>query len=228
MKRVVYILIVLFLFIVPSKVKGETYALCNATNLTKLQKIATNISTSYEYIEKFNGDIGDVTFTVKIDNLDERLYLVDDQTGKRYNYSSNELTLYNIAPNRTLKYRVYANDYGCNDKQLIILYINIPPYNRYYKTSICQEFSTNKLCGRWNNVDMSYEELEKTLVKLRKQNTKPIEEEKKVKTFNDYFIDVVMFLNKYRMEIFVPIIALSSLGILLKVILRKKEWKEIK
>lgn len=225
MKKIIYLIMFGIFLTIPSIAKADNYYSCDPTNLTKLQKIATNIVSTYDYQEIFdsNSTYGKVLFTVKLTNLDSKLYIISKETKTRYNYTSSEIVISNITPGQTLHYEVYANDYGCNDKYLMTIYVNIPSYNKYYVDDLCKNYQSYKLCNKWNKVDMSYDEFKIAVSKYSESNnnSKP-EEENKTKTFEEIFAEVVAYLDKYKMPIFGSIVIISgSLIIILKIFKRK-------
>lgn len=229
MKKAIYLFMFIIFLTIPTIVKADsTYYSCNASDLTKLQKLATNIVSSYDYQENFgNNKYGSVTFTIKLTNLNSKLYIINTGTKTRYNYSSNELVINNISPGQTLHYEVYGNDYGCNDKYLMTIYINIPSYNKYYVDDLCKNFQGYKLCNKWNKVDMSYDEFKNAVSKYanaEKPNNQ--EDEKNDKTFEEIFIEIVAYLDKNKMPIFGTTVIISALLIIyLKYIDNKNKFK---
>lgn len=226
MKKIIYLIMFGIFLATPSIVKADSYYKCDATDLTKLQKLATNIISSYDYIETFdaNNVYGNVSFTVKLTNLNPKLYVVNKETRTRYNYTSNELVVSNLSPGQTLHYEIYANDYGCNGKYLMMIYVNIPQYNKYYVDDLCKNYQSYKLCNKWSKVDMPYDEFKIAVSKYseNKKNDK-IEEDNKDKTFQEIFIEVVAYLDKYKMPIFGSIIITSGTLIILLKIFKRKE-----
>ena len=84
MKYLKYILCLIVLF--PISVKG---ALCDNSTRVRIQKIAQNITTSYDYVEQ-NGTI---IFSINFYNLSNDIYLVDTKSGNKYYYSGNTLNI---------------------------------------------------------------------------------------------------------------------------------------
>lgn len=229
MKKAIYLFMFSIFLTIPTIVKADnTYYSCNASDLTKLQKLATNIVSSYDYQETFgNNQYGSVTFTIKLTNLNSKLSILSKESKTRYDYKSNELIITNISPGQTLHYEVYGNDYGCNDKHLMTIYINIPSYNKYYVDDVCKNFQGYKLCNKWNKVDMSYDDFKKAVSKYTSDGKIDNPEEKKnYKTFEEIFIEVVAYLDKNKMPIFGTTVIISALLIVyLKYIDNKNKFK---
>ena len=226
MKRILTGLIILTIFL-PSVLNARTYFICEEENKTILQKIATNITTNYDYVETFDSDgYGTVTFTVELNNLDKRIYIYEENSKRRYNVTSNKLTIGGLKPNQTLKFVIYGNDYGCDD-ELLTVFVILPPYNKYYKDELCTD-KDYKICNRWVKADYTYDEFKKL---IKSYETTEEDEEPVVVEENKWqqlFIKIVSFLNEYRLYIFLPPVLISLIIILKVKVFKKKEWKEIR
>ena len=190
---------------IPFKVNAEA-SWCTLDNLNKIQKLASNVTTSYTYEEKISkNNTGSVVFTVKISNLNKSFYLVNTNTEEVYPSMDGELVLNNISANKKLTFQVMANDYGCTD-YIMTIYITTPPYNPYYLDKMCEPYEDYKLCSKWINVNISYEEFKKAVANYPK--VKEIKEEKNEPIlFSEIVVQILLFINKYRLQIIVPIIA---------------------
>lgn len=231
MKKIIYFVIFLSFLVIPSFVKADQiYYSCENTNLTKLQRLASNVVYTYDYIEIFTpGEkYGNVTFNVKISNLNPSLYLVDKKTGAVYGYTGNELIFSNILPEQALSYAVYANDYGCAGKYLMTIYINLPSYNKYYIDDLCKKHQENKLCSKWNKVDLTYEQFKNKLMTYDTDEDIDGKEEEHEKTFEEIFEEIIYFLDENKLIIFVPIIIISSLLIICLKYMKNKEMMDLK
>lgn len=231
MKKAIYLIMFSIFLTIPIIVKADTsYLWCEATNLAKLQKLAANITSSYDYVETFTAGskFGNVTFTIKLNNLSEKLYLVNAITNERYNYISSEIVIPNIEHGTTIPFEIYGNDYNCEEELILTIYVNIPPYNQYYTDDLCKNLQNNKLCNRWYKINLSYDEFKTELSKYIKNPEKTQDEEEEEKTFQDIFIEVVAFLDKYKFFIFGPIVTISFIAILYLKYLKKKEEFDLK
>lgn len=230
MKKIIFLFILGVFLTIPNMIKAdEIYFECKPSELTKLQKLATNIVSSYDYNETFlpNSKYGSVNFTVKLSNLNDKLYIVDTQTKKRYNYMGNELVIPNMQDGKSLKFEVYANGYGCYDNYLLTIYVNLPSYNKYYVDDVCKDYQGYKLCNKWTKVDMSYEEFKKGVLEYAPKKEVEVEKEKP-KTFEDIFAEIIDFLDRYKLQIFVPIILISAGWIVYLKLLKRKEYFDLK
>ena len=220
MKRILLILISV-LFLIPFKVNAEEYSWCDLENFNKIQKYASNITTSYTYNEQIKDNKGSVAFTVKISNLNKNFYLMDVNTEQTYPSMDGELTIDNVPADTKLAYQVIANGYGCSD-YIMTLYITTPPYNPYYLDSVCKGYEDYKLCSKWINVNTSYEEFVKTVSKYPKEEE---QKEKKINpiSFDEIIVQILLFINKYRLQLFIPIIGMSLIGIITIKLSKKKD-----
>jgi len=149
MKRI-YLLFLLTFLIPITNVDGYY---CKYSELSRYKSLASNISTTYDYVEEKN----DLTFSITLVNLNQDLYIVDNTTDKVYNYSGNELTISGYKPGVTVKYSVYAKDVDCSDTLLYTIRVVLPGYNPYYSDPICEGITNYAYCQKWYNHNLDYE-----------------------------------------------------------------------
>ncbi len=220
MKKILLFLISV-VFLIPFKVNAEEYYWCDLENFNKIQKLASNITTSYTYTETINDNKGNVVFTVKISNLNRNFYLMKSDTKESYPSMDGELTIENVLPNTKLSFQVIASGYGCDD-YIMTIYVTTPPYNPYYLDNACKPYEDYKLCSKWININTSYEDFIKTVSTYPKEKetneskTNPI-------SFDEIVVQILLFINKYRLQILVPIIIMSLIGIVTIKLLQKKD-----
>lgn len=229
MKKIINILIFCLLFTIPNVVKAEFW-LCEQADIVKLQKIASNVTTTYEYNETFpNGEkYGIVNFTIYINNLDPRIYIYDRNSKMTYRTEEKQLILYNVQPGSTLELTIFGDAYNCSDEELITIHVSVPSYNKYYMDDLCVKYPNNKLCYKWGYMDMSYEEFRKRiLISEIKEEVieEPVDDKK---TFKDYFVDVIVFLDKYKFFIFGTMIIGSILGIIIIKLIKRRDEFDLK
>ena len=107
---------------------------------------------------------------------------------------------------------------------MVTKYVNIPNYNKYYTSEICKIYPNNRLCNKWTLANYSYEDF-----KYRVLKSEYVEEKEEniptIKNFQEYFVELIAFFDKYKFIIFIPIIVISILGIIiLKLLGRRKEF----
>lgn len=230
MKKIIYILMFCLFFAIPNIVKANEYYNCDQYDLIKLQKLASNVTTTYEHQEVFPNEAkyGIVTFKVYIDNLDSRIYLKNTETNAIYTTLTRQVIIDNVLPGTNIALTAFANDYGCHGEELVTMYINVPSYNKFYTDELCETYPKNKLCKKWSLVDISYDEFKKRLLESERKEEIIIEEEEKKKTFIDYFLDVIVFLDKYKYPIFGAMIIIPVIGIIMIKISKRKDEFDLK
>lgn len=149
MKRISLLLLLTFLIPVTS-VSGYY---CKFSEISRYKSLASNISTTYDYVEKNNK----LTFSITLVNLNKELYIVDMTTEKVYNYTSNELTISGYAPGTIVKYAVYTTNPNCSDTLLYTVRVVLPYYNPYYSDPICDGVSDYIYCQKWYNNNLDYD-----------------------------------------------------------------------
>ncbi|MBE6152112.1 MAG: hypothetical protein E7165_02210 [Firmicutes bacterium] len=154
MKNIVKLILLLFVITIPINVKGY----CTTDEKIRYSTLASNITTSYEYIESDD----EVLFNITIHNVHKDLIILDKQTGKKYSSNKeflNNFDVNNLASGKSYVFEVYANDNDCLNRLYNTLYVTIPKYNKYYKDPVCQEASDYLYCQKWVELgDISYTE----------------------------------------------------------------------
>lgn len=207
MKRIKVILFVFsLLMFMPDIANAE----CDHNEKSRLQTLASNLNFTYNYSETNQGNMFDeLKFSITIANMQSEFYIVD-QTNKQIFYynNKNEIVISNYNPNSTIEFIVYASSGSCKGEHLITNYVTLPPYNPFYKDSVCEGVTDYKLCNRWILVDLSYDDfIEK--VKKYKEQTK--QEEIPDEVPEDELIEkIIIFLSKYSFYLFGGIIVVCS------------------
>lgn len=206
-KRILKLFLLLVLIILPYKVSA--YNECNNNDTVRLNKIANNILANYSYYE-VNGNL---KFKITINNLNSNVYIQDVRKKQTY-YSTGEITLENYGPNQTIEYRIYSNLAYCKGYYLNSLYVTLPPYNPYHKDKLCEGIESYRLCQRWTNVSLTYDEFKKEINNYLNSNKKdnPID-------LNDYksiYQIILDFYIKYYYIILPIIIVVGGIIILVK------------
>lgn len=216
MKKYFGLIVILIAIIVPLKVE----ALCSVTDKMRYNSLATNIVTSYDYVEK--GD--DVSFNVTIHNVHRDLVVVDKLTNKKYqsnNSGLNSFTISGLNDGKNYSFAVYAKSGDCSSRLFNTLYVNLPKYNKYYKDPICDGASDYLLCQKWTEIgSITYEEF-KNDVENYKGNHIVVEDDTIVETNNWLYI-IGDFWAKYYLYILGAIIVVTS--IILIIIKRRDSY----
>lgn len=148
MKRI-YLLLLLTFLIPITNVSGFY---CKFSEISRYKGLASNISTTYDYVETDNS----LTFNITLVNLNKELYIVDTTTNKVYRYQNSELTISGYNPGTTVKYAVYTTNENCSDTLLYTIRVVLPSYNQYYSDPICIGLSDYIYCQKWYDNKMDY------------------------------------------------------------------------
>ena len=167
--------------------KSAKAVMCPNERMIKYQEQAKNISVNYEY-EETNDDI---IFNIKVSNVPMQFTVYDADAFQNYFYKGDgddfryldrdgvqsyvpvgsEFTIHNVKKNKSYKFQVFINDVACAYRILYTHYITIPPYNKYYKDSLCKGIEDYKLCQKWVNLSgMSYDEWKKQVTNYINKN----------------------------------------------------------
>lgn len=189
-------LLILVLFLVPITVLAED---CSPKDRVNLSKIAQNVAVAKVF------DENTATFKLVFSNVTSEIYLYD-VTGRNYHYSSNaDISLKGYYPGSKYKFIFYSNAYGCEEEVIYTKYITFPNYNALYKDESCRGLEDYKICKKWANVDISYDDFKKETQKLKEKEEEKIESVQNIKGYFDYIIDFVMKYDYILLPIFIAI-----------------------
>ena len=110
----------------------QAMAYCTTEDKMRYSSLATNITTSYDYVEK--NDMA--YFNITIHNVHKDLIILDKQTGKRYSSKKNDLnnfSINNLSDGKSYVFEIYADNSDCFNRLYNTLYVTVPKYNKYYK-----------------------------------------------------------------------------------------------
>ena len=206
MKKLLFIFIVLLFF---PLLKIDAYY-CKYSEISKLKKIASNVTTKIDYIESNNT----VTFSVTLTNLNKDIYFVDKTTGKEYRFTKEEITITGYSSGLKVQYDFYPVNENCNDQVIYNLWISLPTYNKYYNDAVCKGIETYTLCQKWSSHNLSYdkfkekvEEYKNSLIINPPKEDNPIYEEYSI------FSIIIEYLIRYYYVILIIIIIICAIGI---------------
>ena len=212
MKKKIILLTLLVLFPVSSKASECSYA-----EQARLRNIASNVTTSYEYVE----NDGNVTFNVILTNITNEIYIqdyIDRNNNKNYYYNgTNEIKITGYTPGTNIRYLIYPTKGNCTNSYLANKYVNLPYYNKYYKDSLC-EGKTYSICNKWAKVTYTYDEFAKKINELDK-NDEVIEEN--IKEEKNIF-DII---SKFIFDYYIFIIAGGVVIVVITSIIKKKKTR---
>lgn len=227
MKQLKYVLIFVILVFMPNIAKAEE---CSVTNTSRLKKIASNITTKYDYVENLpTTGYGNVDFTVTISNVISDIYIkkVDDYYNNigtiYYGDSNNQVIISGLSSGKSYHFIAFGNTgEGCTGTLVYEFYVTTPSYNQYYTNALCKKVPDYKYCQKWVNFNLTEQQFTKNVeqyIKSLEVKETPSEEEKSEDQYK-LFIKILEFLTKYDIPIFGSIVILSTIGI---VIYRKKD-----
>lgn len=227
MKQLKYVLIFAILVFIPNIVKADD---CPVTNTSRLKKIASNITTKYDYFESMpNNGYGNVSFTATISNVINDIYImkVDDYYNKvgtiYYGDSNNQVIISGLSEGTSYHFVALGNTNDiCQGTLVYEFYVTTPNYNRYYTNALCKKVPDYKYCQKWVNINLTEEEFTKNVkeyIKSLEVNETPPEEETPEDKYQ-LFLKILEFLTKYDIPIFGSIVVLSAMGIIIS---RKKD-----
>ena len=205
--------IVLITLLILFPMSGKALS-CNYAEQARLRKIASNITTSYEYVENEDG----VNFNITLTNVTDEIYIHDNNTNNDYYYNgSNEIVINGYKDGANVKYSIYPTKSDCTYSYLTNKYVNLPNYNRYYKDPLC-DGKKYSICSKWQKVTLSYDEFVKTINEYDKKNDEGNDQPSEEK---DSLFDII---SKFIFDYYIFIIAGGiTVYVLFSFILRKKD-----
>lgn len=232
MKQLKYVLMFIMLVFIPNIVKAED---CSVTNTSRLKKIASNITTKYDYSENLpTTGYGNVNFTVTISNVISDIYImkVDDYYNKvgtvYYGDSNNQVIISGLSEGTSYHFVAFGNTGDwCVGTIVYEFYVTTPSYNKYYTNALCKKVPDYKYCQKWVNFNLTEEEFTKNVneyIKSLEVEETPAEEEEPEEQYQ-IFIKIMEFLTKYDIPIFGSIVLISILGI---IYLKRKDNFDLK
>lgn len=211
MKKIIYILLLLILINFPITVFARE--ICEFSEKARIQKIASNVTTSYVYREVKGVDKGYniVYFDVYISNVQDSIRIINTKTGERYYPNSNkEIIIKYQTAGSYLKYRILGNVTGCFEDNILDIYVTLPNFNKYYTDAICKKIPNYKLCNKWTNTSKTtYSQFknasQKYIEGLNKHDDREVTENKLT-----LFEKVISFLADYSLIIFGSIVVICT------------------
>lgn len=179
---------VLFLILaLPNKIS----ATCSTEYQATLQKVANNITYSYEYIESND------SFNITLTNLDNRVYIKDDSTNKIYkNIRNKEVTIGGYHAGDVITFSVHDPSY-CTSTSVKIIYVNLPSKNKYYNTQMCEGINDFYYCNKWTQNNLSKKDMQEKVDEYKGLNNK--DDDEVVLEAKNYFLEkmIDIYINYY-------------------------------
>lgn len=209
---------ILTLIIIPNSIKAYE---CSNTDKERLQKLANNVSVSYEEYENnlyfLNVIFSGVSNEITISNDQRHEYLIYANLNNSY---FGEVKSYGLDSGKNYTFSIYGTK-KCIFQKLRTITIQIPSYNIYYKDNVCQNAREYYLCQKWMTANLSYEEFTKKVndyISIRdnkKENNNDNSNEMKQ-------FDFFQFYEKYYVPTFIMMIFILIILILLWIKENKK------
>ncbi|MBR1376908.1 MAG: hypothetical protein IJ565_03745 [Bacilli bacterium] len=180
------ILLLFIILLLPTSAKAFDF--CSNTEKARLRKLASNVTTSYDYVE-VNGE---VTFNITLTNLNEDLYIYETAKKIEHRYNNEkEIILTGYEPGSNVKFEIYTSKEDCFSKSLIVKNVNLPYYNKYYNDPLCQGKSYS-ICSKWQKVSMTRAEFEKKMNEYKEaEEEKQKQKDLSLSTIFDYISNFV-------------------------------------
>jgi len=136
------------------------------SGIKSTQKIlASNVNFDLDYRINSNK----ATFSLTVTGLNDNLYITDEK-GKVYYGNKDGILIINNLSSGKNKYYIYSKAYSfCSFGTLLTRTVNVPTYNPYYDDELCNNHKSSDLCSRWNNLNLTYDEFKKAILKIEKE-----------------------------------------------------------
>ena len=159
---------------------------------------ANDISYDTEY------SLGKERFTVTLYNVIDEMNVV--YNNKNYESVNNEIVIDNVKQGTRMEIRIYAED-GCNESVRTIV-INQPYYNKYYGSSLCNDY-VNKVTyctHKFTDTEVS-EKLIKMAIENYEHEMDPVEEKPEEEPPASNFEIISRFATKWGIRILLVLIS---------------------
>lgn len=208
MKKIIFILTLVFVFYTPS-----VFAKCSYKEISRMKSLVSNINLIYDYKIVDNMAKFDITLT----NITQDIYIYDFVNNKNYYYAdtiNGEIKISDYMV-KTGSFKFYSTNQSCYGLFLGLKYYTFPNYNIYYNDPLCDDISNFSLCQKWIRMNYNYQEFKK-IVNDYKNKTNNSEEEQIVVEYEKTLLNkIVEFYVKYYYYILIFIIVICSIIIVI-------------
>lgn len=202
-----FLILLLLVMLTPFSAHAEWY--CTSSQKIRLQSLATNIGSRYDYVEENH----QVAFTLTLYNISKDLYLVDENENQyRPTKDMDAIVLSGYQAGTTYTFHVYSIVENCTDEPIYTFYVVTPPYNPYYDSPLCKGLETAKICQKWTRLSLTEEQFQKEIEKLKKEEER--EEGRNPEEGGNPFYAFFEWYAKYYYYI-LPAIIIGGLGIII-------------
>ena len=219
MKKIFLGLIFMFLIFSVEKVGAIG---CNNDEIEKFQKYANNVAY---VIEPVIGENNNATFDVIFTGIHPKFRLTYDIYGVDIQdyYATNtgalgEIVLHQLKPGNSYVFKIHGVS-RCYTYTFKTFMIDLPNYNQYFNSQICDDAREYKLCQKWVKVDMDYQTFEQKVIDYKNNKNKKTDVIVPQKSSSNIFYEIY---EKYYWPILGGMIALLGLLIYLWIKEQKK------
>ncbi len=213
------LLIIAFLVLMPMQINAFCDTMIVNSEKATLKKIASNVTFSTFYEETDD----QLVFSIRINNLDKSLKVVDNKTKEEIFYGLNtkdmrEYIVGNYQPGQSVQFNFFVLGSDCISEEeiLMVRYVNLPYYNKYYKDPLCVGLSNNLICRKWANVKLDYDDFKNEIVKLKEEVN---EENDKEEDDEIGFISLFELIKEY----YIYLLGLGILVVGYRMYMRRKD-----
>lgn len=214
-KRTILVLLLSIFINSPNSVLAREN--CEYSDKARIQKIASNVTTSYTHKEVYateKGEYNKIYFDVVISNVHKEIRIIDEDGNILTANENNEIIIKNKLAGSYLKYHIKGNIHGCYDDNLLLIYVTLPNFNKYYTDPICKKIPNYKLCNKWINIkETSYSQFKDASLKYIKELSKNNDSDAYDNKLT-LFEKIISFLAEYSMIIFGTIIVVCLCSII--------------
>lgn len=122
---------------------------CKNADIALQKTVASNISYIYDYMEIDSN----VTFNIKLYNLTQNMYIVDNNDVVYSDFDS-ELSFDGYRSGNSASFKIYMQGGECDGTYLTTILIQLPVYNKFYSNAVCDDVPNYYLCNKWGSVGM--------------------------------------------------------------------------
>lgn len=217
-KKLIYIVVAIVLFIIPSKINVKAVNLCENRTIADYRELFKNVKlySDYRMVD------GRAVFDVTITNIPNNVFIEDAVTGKMYSYANftteNELIIKDYKENQKLTYRFYMEESGCYGQVLGTRIITLPNYNETSTDPLCEGIEEFSLCQKWGAISGTYSEFKKRANEYREKKGLTSETNKPQQTSETFKNRIIAFIGSYYIYL------VAAVAIIVLLLIALKTW----
>jgi len=224
MKKVFSFLLIVSLSLVFKINVNALDTACTQAEQLRLRQVASLTSFKYDLVDYGYA----IFFDVTISGFTSDMYAIVPDENYKFSYveGTNTSKAVDFIPGETYKLEFYATAATkCPGVKIITKYLQIPPYNYYSENPICDGHEDYILCQKYTNLYKSIKSEEDFVARVQQYIDSLEDDSSKDNQKDDdkqisFLESTILFLGKYYMYIFIPIIVVGTAGII--VIQRQK------